>query len=81
MVCHSPSHKSLVLLAESSAAVVLLAVQIKRDSQGRLIRVWTVAQFLLFSARARMAWKHSRIWNRYFALQNTRGTTSSSGEK
>src|SRR5713101_2634711 len=36
-------HKSVVLLAGVILLqVVLLAVQIKRDSQGRLLRVWTV---------------------------------------
>ena len=38
-----PRHKSLVLLAGVILLqVLLLAVQIKRDSQGRLIRTWTV---------------------------------------
>ena len=36
-------HKSLVLLlGVVMLQVLLLAVQIKRDAQGRLIRVWTV---------------------------------------
>ena len=36
-------HKSLVLLlGVVLLQVLLLAVQVRRDSQGRLIRVWTV---------------------------------------
>jgi rod shape-determining protein MreC len=37
-------HRSLfLLLGVVLLQVLLLAVQIKRDSQGRLIRVWTVS--------------------------------------
>ena len=43
MVAIPSRHKSLVLLAGVIVLqVLLLAVQIRRDSQGRLIRVWTV---------------------------------------
>jgi len=43
MVAIPSRHKSLVLLAGVILLqILLLAVQIKRDSQGRLIRVWTV---------------------------------------
>lgn len=52
--------------------VLLLAVQIHRDSQGRLIRVWTVGAVTPFERAGatgiggiRGAWRH------YFALQNT----------
>jgi rod shape-determining protein MreC len=66
-------HKSLVLLAGVIVLqVLLLAVQIHRDSQGRLIRVWTVGAVTPFERAGatgiggiRGAWRH------YFALQNT----------
>jgi rod shape-determining protein MreC len=66
-------HRSLVLLAGVILAqVVLLAVQIKKDSQGRMIRVWAVGAVSPFErggswgvGRARDTWRH------YFALQNT----------
>jgi len=36
-------HKSLALLAGVLLAqVLMLAVQVKRDSRGRLIRVWSI---------------------------------------
>ena len=58
-----------VLLAQ----VLMLAVQIKRDSRGRLIRVWTVGAVYAVRARGRLG--HSarvrEVWNHYFALQNT----------
>jgi rod shape-determining protein MreC len=66
-------HKSLFLLAGVIVLqVLLLAVQIHRDSQGRLIRVWTVGAVTPFERAGatgiggiRGAWRH------YFALQNT----------
>jgi rod shape-determining protein MreC len=66
-------HKSLFLLAGVIVLqVLLLAVQIRRDSQGRLIRVWTVGAVTPFERAGatgvggiRGAWRH------YFALQNT----------
>ncbi|HTQ62643.1 MAG TPA: rod shape-determining protein MreC [Candidatus Solibacter sp.] len=52
--------------------VLLLAVQIKRDSQGRLIRVWTVGAVSPFErAGAHGITSVRDIWNHYFALQNT----------
>jgi rod shape-determining protein MreC len=52
--------------------VLLLAVQIKRDSQGRLIRVWTVGAVSPFERAGAHGVSHVRdTWNHYFALQNT----------
>src|SRR5580704_3564907 len=66
-------HRSLFLLGGVVLLqVLLLAVQIKRDSQGRLIRVWTVGAVSPFERAG--AHGISRIrdtWNHYFALQNT----------
>jgi rod shape-determining protein MreC len=66
-------HKSLVLLLGVVVLqVLLLAVQIKRDSEGRLIRVWTVGAVSPFERAG--AYGVSRIrntWNHYFALRNT----------
>src|ERR1700687_502902 len=66
-------HKSLVLLAGVIILqVVLLAVQIKRDSQGRLLRVWTVGAISPFQrARAQGIGNIRDTWSHYFALQNT----------
>jgi rod shape-determining protein MreC len=66
-------HKSLVLLTGVILLqVLLLAVQIKRDSQGRLIRVWTVGAFSPFErAGAHGVGSIRGFWNHYFALQNT----------
>jgi rod shape-determining protein MreC len=66
-------HKSLVLLTGVILLqVLLLAVQIKRDSQGRLIRVWTVGAFSPFErAGAHGVGNIRGFWNHYFALQNT----------
>jgi rod shape-determining protein MreC len=73
MVAIPSRHKSLVLLAGVIVLqVLLLAVQIKRDSQGRLIRVWTVGAFSPFQrAGAHGVGSIRGIWNHYFALQNT----------
>jgi rod shape-determining protein MreC len=73
MVAIPSRHKSLFLLAGVIVLqVLLLAVQIRRDSQGRLIRVWTVGAVTPFERAGatgiggiRGAWRH------YFALQNT----------
>jgi rod shape-determining protein MreC len=52
--------------------VLLLAVQIKRDAQGRLIRVWTVGAVSPFERAGAYGVGHLRnTWNHYFALQNT----------
>jgi rod shape-determining protein MreC len=66
-------HKSVVLLAGVIVLqVVLLAVQIKRDSQGRLLRVWTVGAVSPFErAGARGIGNIRGTWSHYFALQNT----------
>jgi rod shape-determining protein MreC len=73
MVAIPSRHKSLVLLAGVILLqVLLLAVQIKRDSQGRLIRVWTVGAISPFQrAGANGVGSIRGIWNHYFALQNT----------
>jgi rod shape-determining protein MreC len=66
-------HRPLVLLAGVILAqVVLLAVQIKRDSQGRMIRVWAVGAVSPFERGG--SWGVGRVrdtWRHYFALQNT----------
>jgi len=66
-------HKSLVLLlGVVLLQVLLLAVQIKRDSQGRLIRVWTVGAVSPFERAGAYGIGGIRnTWNHYFALQNT----------
>jgi rod shape-determining protein MreC len=66
-------HKSLVLLVGVVVLqVLLLAVQIKRDSQGRLIRVWTVGAVSPFERAGAYGIGGIRnTWNHYFALQNT----------
>jgi rod shape-determining protein MreC len=66
-------HKSVVLLAGVIVLqVVLLAVQIKRDSQGRLLRVWAVGAVSPFERAGAQGILNMRgTWSRYFALQNT----------
>jgi rod shape-determining protein MreC len=73
MVAIPSRHKSLVLLAGVILAqLLMLAVQIKRDSQGRLIRVWTVGAVTpLQRAGASGIGGIRGLWNHYFALQNT----------
>jgi rod shape-determining protein MreC len=52
--------------------VLLLAVQIKSDSQGRLIRVWTVGAISPFERAGSYGIGGVRgTWGHYFALQNT----------
>ena len=65
-------HKSLVLLAGVVLLqMVLLAVQIKRDTQGRLLRVWTVGAVSPFEkVGARGIGNLRGTWSRYFALKN-----------
>src|ERR1700751_4938451 len=65
-------HRSLFLLiGVVLLQVLLLAVQIKRDSQGRLIRVWTVGAVSPFQRAGASGIGGVRgIWNHYFALQN-----------
>jgi rod shape-determining protein MreC len=66
-------HKSLVLLlGVVLLQVLLLAVQVRRDSQGRLIRVWTVGAVSPFERAGAYGIGHVRdTWRHYFALQNT----------
>ena len=66
-------HRSLFLLAGVVLLqVLLLAVQIKRDSQGRLIRVWTVSA--VSPVERSGAWGIGKLrdaWRHYFALSDT----------
>ena len=66
-------HKSLVLLAGVIVLqILMLAVQIKRDSEGRLIRVWTVGAVSPFEKAGSSGFGWFRdAWRHYFALQNT----------
>ena len=66
-------HKSIFLLAGVVLLqILLLALQIKRDSEGRLIRVWTVGAFSPFERAGNHGIGHLReTWRHYFALQNT----------
>jgi rod shape-determining protein MreC len=72
MVAIPSRHRSLFLLGGVVLLqVLLLAVQIKRDSQGRLIRVWTVGAVSPFERAGAHGISHIRdTWNHYFALQN-----------
>src|SRR5947208_10627536 len=69
-----PRHKSLVLLAGVILLqVLLLAVQIKRDSQGRLIRSWTVGAVSPCERVGSYGFGWFRdAWRNYFALRGTR---------
>jgi len=66
-------HKSLALLAGVVLLqVLMLAVQVKRDSRGRLIRVWTITAVTPFEKGG--AWGFGKVrgvWDHYFALQGT----------
>src|SRR5260370_10347447 len=66
--------RSLVLLAVVVAAeVLLLAVQIKRERQGRLIRGWSVSLLSPFERAG--VWAVDGVggaWNRYIGLRHTR---------
>jgi rod shape-determining protein MreC len=66
-------HRSLFLLAlVVLLQVLMLAVQIKRDTQGRLIRVWTVSA--VSPVERSGAWgigKFRDTWRHYFALSDT----------
>jgi rod shape-determining protein MreC len=65
-------HKSIFLLTGVVLLqILLLALQIKRDSEGRLLRVWTVGAFSPFERAGSHGILHLRdTWNHYFALQN-----------
>jgi rod shape-determining protein MreC len=73
MVAIPSRHKSLALLAGVlTFQVLLLAVQIKRDSRGRLIRVWAVSGVTPFERAGAYGFDRVRgVWNHYFALQST----------
>jgi rod shape-determining protein MreC len=72
MVAIPSRHRSLALLGGVLLAqVMLLALQIKRDSRGRLIRVWAVTAVSPFERAG--AWgvgKVRGVWTHYFALQS-----------
>ena len=73
MVAIPSKHKSLTLLmGVLLAQVLLLAVQIKRDSRGRLIRVWAISAVYPFERTG--AWGFGKVrgvWTHYFALWAT----------
>lgn len=73
MVAIPSRHRSLALLTcVLLAQVLLLALQIKRDSRGRLIRVWAVSAASPFERGG--AWGFGRVrgvWTHYFALRGT----------
>jgi rod shape-determining protein MreC len=73
MVVLPSRHRSLfLLLGVVVLQVLLLAVQIKRDSQGRLIRVWTVSA--VSPVERSGAWGIGKVrdaWRHYFALSDT----------
>ena len=73
MVAIPSRHKSLVLLTGVIVLqILMLAVQIKRDSEGRLIRVWTVGAVSPFEKAGSSGFGWFRnTWRHYFALQNT----------
>src|SRR5258708_8211571 len=66
-------NRSLLLLAGVVLLqVLMLAVQINRDSQGRLIRVWTVSA--VSPVERSGAWGIGKVrdaWRHYFALSDT----------
>jgi rod shape-determining protein MreC len=73
MVAIPSRHRSFALLAGViMLQVLMLAVQVKRDSRGRLIRVWTITAVTPFEKGG--AWGFGKIrgvWDHYFALQGT----------
>ena len=73
MVSIPSKHKSLTLLAGVLLAqLLLLAVQIKRDSHGRLIRVWAISAAYPFERTG--SWGFGQVhgvWTHYFALRTT----------
>jgi rod shape-determining protein MreC len=73
MVAIPSKHKSLALLAGVLLAqILLLAVQIKRDSRGRLIRVWAISAAYPFERAGAWGFDNVRgVWTHYFALQTT----------
>ena len=73
MVAIPSRHKSLALLGGVLLVqVLLLALQIKRDSRGRLIRVWAVTATSPFERSEAWGVRGIRgVWTHYFALQST----------
>ncbi len=73
MVAIPSKHKSLTLLAGVLLAqILMLAVQIKRDSRGRLIRVWAISAAYPFERAGAWAFGEVQgVWKHYFALQTT----------
>ena len=73
MVAIPSKHRSLTLLAGVLLAqILMLAVQIKRDSRGRLIRVWAISAAYPFERAGEWGFGEVRgVWTHYFALQTT----------
>ncbi len=73
MVPIASRHRSLTLLAVVLIAQLLgLAVQVKRDSHGRLIRVWAITAVYPFEKAG--SWGLSKVrgvWDHYVGLQHT----------
>lgn len=73
MVAIPSKHRSLTLLAAVLLTqMLMLAVQIKVDSRGRLIRVWAISAAYPFERSG--AWGFGKVrgvWNHYFALTTT----------
>src|SRR5258707_15151573 len=73
MVGMPSRHRSLALLAGVLLAqVLMLALEVKRDSRGRLIRVWSMGAVSPFEKGG--AWGFGKVrgvWDHYFALQGT----------
>jgi rod shape-determining protein MreC len=73
MVSIPSKHKSLTLLTVVLLVqLLLLAVQIKRDARGRLIRVWAITAVSPFERAGASSFDGVRgLWRHYFALQYT----------
>src|SRR5260370_24259209 len=73
MVGFPSRHRALALLAGVLLAQVrMLAVQVKRDWRGRLMRVWSMTAVSPFEKGG--AWGFGKVrgvWDHYFALQGT----------
>jgi rod shape-determining protein MreC len=74
MIAIPSRHKSLTLLAAVVVAqVLLLAVQIKRERQVRLIRVWAVELISpIQRAGSWIVYNFEHGWGNYISLRNTR---------
>jgi rod shape-determining protein MreC len=72
MVAIPSRHRSLALLGGVLLAqVLLLALQIKRDSRGRLVRVWAVGAVSPFERAGSWGVGQVRgVWTHYFALRS-----------